>query len=71
MAELEQRGVPTVVFATTAFEQLARQIADLTAPTGARIVVVPHPLGGTDAEIVRGWGARACDDVLAALLATG
>lgn len=58
-----------MVFATTAFQQLTQQIADHTAPKGARIIVVPHPLGGTDAEVVRGWGARACDDVLAALLA--
>lgn len=67
MAVLERQGVPCVVFTTTAFEGLTRRLAEHAAPPGARIVVVPHPLGGTDQEQVRAWGAGAVDDVLAAL----
>ncbi len=67
MAELEKLGVPCVVFTTTAFEDLTRRLAQHSAPAGARIVVVPHPLGGTDQEQVRAWGVAATDDVLAAL----
>ena len=59
--------MPTVVFATESFAELTRQVVRHTAPPGARMVVVPHPLGGTAPEVVQGWGAAAADETLAAL----
>lgn len=40
----------------------------IAAPAGARYAVVPHPLGGTPAEVVQKWGQEAADAVIAALL---
>ena len=59
--------MPTVVFTTTAFEELTRQTLRITAPDGARYVVVPHPLGGTPAETVREWGEESADAAIAEL----
>lgn len=65
--QLEALGVPTVVFATTAFEELTRNMAKTLRLPEARIVVVPHPLGGTDPAEVARWAAIAIDEVLARL----
>lgn len=65
--QLETLDIPTVVFATTAFEDLARRTAETLRLPSARIVVVPHPLGGTDPAEVARWGAAAVDALLSAL----
>lgn len=57
-----------MVFTTTAFEELTRRTLRIAAPDGARFVVVPHPLGGTSAEVVQNWGEDAADDAIAELL---
>ena len=56
-----------MVFTTTAFEELTLQTLKIAAPEGARFVVVPHPLGGTPAEIVKQWGREAADHTIQAL----
>jgi hypothetical protein len=49
--ELEARGVFAILFASTAFEQLARvQSAAMGLPELPRLVV-PHPVGGTPADV--------------------
>jgi hypothetical protein len=55
------------VFTTTKFEHLTRTIAASYGVPGLRIVVVPHPLGGTDKETIRQWADAAVDDVLTQL----
>jgi hypothetical protein len=65
--QCEQRGRPTVVFTTTKFEHLTRTIAASYGVPGLRIVVVPHPLGGTDEATIRQWADAAVDDVLTQL----
>jgi hypothetical protein len=65
--ELEARGTPTVVVATTAFEALARTVAARAHLLAARIAVVEHPLGGISETAVRARAERAVEDVLALL----
>ncbi len=51
MIEIEKAGVPAVVFTTEKFKELTRSAANSLGMPKARIVVVPHPLGGTEEEI--------------------
>jgi hypothetical protein len=65
--ELEQRGLPTVVVTTTHFVDLTRRVAAGYGVEDARVAVFPHPLGGTDPEILRTWADAAVDEVIALL----
>lgn len=56
-----------MVFTTQRFEELTRTVADTLGLPDARIVVVPHPLGGTDPAIVEGWADEAVEATLTAL----
>ena len=67
MIEIEKAGVPAVVFTTENFEELTRSAANSLGVPKARIVVVPHPLGGTEKEVVASWAASAIDDLLKVL----
>jgi len=64
---LEAAGLPTVVVATTAFAALAHQTADAYGLPGARIAVVPHPLGGIAAADVTSRADDAVESVLGLL----
>ena len=64
MIEIEKAGVPAVVFTTENFEELTRSAANSLGVPKARIVVVPHPLGGTEKEVVASWADSAIDDLL-------
>jgi hypothetical protein len=66
---LEQEGRPAVVFTTTLFEALTRQVAASFGLPDARIVVVDHPLGGTDAATIERRADAAVDEVLTLLSA--
>src|SRR3954471_10098227 len=46
--ELEQAGRPAVVVTTTKFEPIALTMARSFGLPDTRILVLPHPLGGTD-----------------------
>jgi hypothetical protein len=65
--QCEQRGIPTVVFTTTKFERLTRTIAASYGVPDLRIVVAPHPLGGTDPATITQWADDLVDEVLAQL----
>ena len=65
--DLKAAGIPTVVFTTTRFEQLTRTVAGTLGLPDARIVVVPHPLGGTDPATVSAWADDAVEATLVAL----
>jgi hypothetical protein len=69
--KLEQDGRPSVVFTTTRFEALTRQVASGFGLPESRIVVVDHPLGGTDAETIQRWADAAVDEVLSLLTGAG
>ena len=67
MIEIEKAGVPAVVFTTEKFEELTRSVATSLGMPKARIVVVPHPLGGTEEEVIISWVESALDDLLKVL----
>ena len=67
MIEIEKAGVPAVVFTTENFEELTRSAANSLGMPKARIVVVPHPLGGTEKEVIASWGDSAIDDLMKVL----
>jgi hypothetical protein len=64
-------GVPTVVFTTTKFELLTNKVAANFGLADARVVVVDHPLGGTDEETICRWADAAADAVIARLTRQG
>ena len=67
MIEIEKVGVPAVVFTTENFEELTRSAANSLGMPKARIVVVPHPLGGTEKEVIASWADSAIDDLMKVL----
>jgi len=64
--QLEQLGRPAVVFTTTRFEALTRQVAAGFGLPSLRMVVVDHPLGGTDADTIVRRADAAVEEVLLA-----
>ncbi|MBC8363663.1 MAG: hypothetical protein H8E59_01510 [Actinobacteria bacterium] len=56
-----------MVLATTPFAHLAAASAKNLGLPDARIVAVPHPLGGTDEETVIAWAEAAVDGIIEAL----
>ena len=62
---MEMRGRPTVVLTTTHFLNLTNRVVANFGMTDARILVVDHPLGGTDTETIRRWADGAVDRTLA------
>ncbi len=60
--------MPTVVLTTTNFESLTRTVAATLGLPSARILVVPHPLGGTDPTVVAGWADTVADQALGLLV---
>ena len=56
--------MPAVVFTTENFKELTRSIASSLGVPKARIVVVPHPLGGTEEGVIASWADSALDDLL-------
>ena len=67
MIEIEKAGVPAVVFTTENFKELTRSAANSLGIPKARIVVVPHPLGGTEKEVIVSCAKSAIDDLLKVL----
>lgn len=62
---LEQAGRPAVVATTTHFETVARTLARSFGLPETRLLVLPHPIGGTDANTLHGWAEAATDELLA------
>ena len=56
-----------MVFTTEPFELLTTSAADSLGLPEARIVVIPHPLGGTDEATVIEWAEAAVDRLLEVL----
>jgi hypothetical protein len=51
--------------ATESFARLAREEALAQGLAGARIAVVPHPIGGTKSSVLRARADAAVDEILA------
>jgi hypothetical protein len=57
-----------VVIATEKFDELARQSAVQSGLPDARIVVVPHPIGGVSKDALERLSDDATEEVVAQLL---
>jgi hypothetical protein len=55
---------------TSVFRAMAKLEGSMLGYPQSRVVVVPHPLGGLDADAVRAKADGAVDAVLAAMRAT-
>ncbi|MBJ19886.1 MAG: hypothetical protein GY910_05595 [bacterium] len=62
--ELERRGIPCIVIATSKFEALARELGEFKG-FSPRVVSVEHPLGGVNHEQVVVRARRALESILA------
>ena len=60
---LEERGLPTILLGTDAFEDLARQLSSWLDLPDIMIAPTPHPLGGIDAEAVSAKGVALASTV--------
>lgn len=54
-----------MVFTTTKFELLTNKVAANFGLPDARVVIVDHPLGGTDEDTIRRWADAAVETVIA------
>jgi hypothetical protein len=63
--ELERAGRPAVVVTTTKFEPVARTMAANFGLPETRTLVLPHPIGGTDAVTLAEWADAATSRLLA------
>ena len=54
-----------MVVTTTKFRRLTKQVASSLGADDLRIVVVDHPLGGTDPQTVQSWAGEAADAAMA------
>lgn len=63
--EFEKAGRPAVVVTTTEFRPIAETMAEHFGLPELRIVVLPHPIGGTDPDTLSAWADDAVDTVLA------
>lgn len=63
--ELERNGIPTVVTTTTHFEPVARTLSTSFGAPDTRLLVLPHPIGGTDGPTLHEWADAAADRLIA------
>ena len=62
--ELEKAGRPAVVVTTTRFEPIALTMASSFGLPETRLLVLPHPLGGTDEATLHTWADAATDRLI-------
>jgi hypothetical protein len=63
--ELEKHGKPTVVATTTHFEPVAKTLSTSFGAPETRLLVLPHPIGGTDERTLGAWAEAASDRLIA------
>lgn len=61
---LEKAGVPAVVVTTTKFRPIAETLSAQFGLAETRLLVLPHPIGGTDAETLCSWADAGVDRVI-------
>jgi len=62
---LERAGKPTVVATTTHFQKVATTLSASFGAPNTRLLVLPHPLGGTGEATLRKWALAGTDDLIA------
>ena len=62
--ELEKAGRPAVVVTTTKFEPIAATMAASFGLPDTRMLVLPHPIGGTARATLEGWADAASDRLI-------
>ena len=70
IVDLEMRGVPGVVVASSEFIEAAESQASALG-VAARRVLVPHPIQDRTDDEMRALADKALDEILAALQSTG
>lgn len=65
--ELEKVGKPAIVVTTTQFATIAETMSEHFGLADTRRLVLPHPIGGTDAVVLESWADDAVDTALALL----
>ncbi len=65
--ELEKVGKPAIVVTTTQFATIAETMSEHFGLADTRRLVLPHPIGGTDARTLEAWADDAVDAALALL----
>jgi hypothetical protein len=63
---VEEKGIPTVTIATTAFEELARTTMQERGVSDLPLVIVPHPVAGHNLEGIHKMVNTALPDILKA-----
>jgi hypothetical protein len=63
---VEEKGIPTVTIATTAFEELARTTMQERGVSDLPLVIVPHPVAGHNLEGIQKMVNTALPDILKA-----
>ena len=63
--ELEKAGRPAVVVTTTKFRPIAETLSANFGLPEIRMLVLPHPLGGTPARTLHEWADAATDRLIA------
>lgn len=63
--ELERNGIPCIVTTTTHFEPVATTLSTSFGAPDTRLLVLPHPIGGTDEPTLHGWADAAVDRMIA------
>jgi hypothetical protein len=62
---LEKAGKPTVVTTTTQFQKVATTLSASFGAPNTRLLVLPHPFGGTSAATLHEWAKAGTDDLIA------
>jgi len=65
--ELEKMGTPAIVVTTTQFATIAETMSEHFGLADTRRLVLPHPIGGTDAVTLESWADDAVDTALTLL----
>jgi hypothetical protein len=63
--ELERAGRPAVVVTTTRFQPIAETLCANFGLPALRLLVLPHPFGGTPAPTLHAWADAATDRLIA------
>ena len=62
--ELEKAGKPAVVVTTTKFRPIAETLSEQFGLKETRLLVLPHPIGGTGQATLFEWADQAVDRVI-------
>ncbi len=61
---LEKAGKPTVVVTTTKFRPIAETLSEQFGLKETRLLVLPHPIGGTEREMLYQWADGTTDRLI-------